>query len=315
MAKSMLAKVGTFEMVVKIYPLRQLLFCHLGALDVARVIDAARLQGAVGKKERERFLNPLRDLFTDAELLGLQEMMNDGAAITLWGSNLKRFLERTEDQSCYMDKHQSSAELNLAITAFPAHPFEANSSMRAKESWRFKSSLFREHTITLPGEWEPWAYAPPWLSTGSESYPSERLKLNTPDRASSLIEIPYDFALESRSYFSRMLIPSAGVLKVMQYGSGDPETHCPCHNHHMQYVNLQESGLVLHQSHSKCWSQDPLVADGSLPGSWPKGIFKLLYRQTKTIPENGFTFPRFRYDRYMMQIRADPPGQGIKSAP
>lgn len=142
-------------------------------------------------------------------------MINEGAAIMWWCSNLKRFLERTEGQSCPMDKHQRSAELDLAITAFPTHPLKTNSSISLKESWPFKSSSFKEHTVILPGQWGVWAYATPWLSTGSESYPSERSKLNILDSSSSLIEILYDFALESRSYFSRMLIPSAGVLTVM----------------------------------------------------------------------------------------------------
>jgi hypothetical protein len=97
----------------------------------------------VGKKEREKFLSPLRDLITEADLFDLQEMINEGAAITLWSSNLKRFLERMEDQSCYMGKHQSSAELNLAITAFPTHPTQSEFQHKAERQWVVQVQLIQ----------------------------------------------------------------------------------------------------------------------------------------------------------------------------
>jgi hypothetical protein len=300
MAKSIFVNVGPFEMIVNIYPVRQLLFRHLGALDVAKVICAARLEEAVGEKEKERFLNPLRDLFTDAELLEIQEVISEGAAITIWGCDLERLFERSGDESEYVDKQQSSVRLHLAITTFPAPPVRNTLGKSPKGGRQFKLSSFKKNSVTLPGKWEPWTYAPTCLS----SEPSERLKLNTPDISSTLIEIPYDFGIEIRSYFSRLLVPSAGILKVMHYGSEDPETRCPCHSHDLQYVNLHESPLVINQSLSNCWSQE-LGIDSTPPNPWPKGVFKLQCRQTETAFENVYTYPSFRYDRYMMPIRAD----------
>jgi hypothetical protein len=156
MAKSVFENGGPFEMVVNIYPVRQLLFRLLGALDVAKVIFAARLEEAVGEKEKERFLNPLRDLFTDAELLEIQEMMSEGAAITIWGCDLKRLFERSADESEYVDKQQSSVELHLAITVFPASPAQDTSGKSLGGGMQFKSGSFKKNSAMLLGKWEPW---------------------------------------------------------------------------------------------------------------------------------------------------------------
>jgi hypothetical protein len=53
MAESMLANAGIFEMVVYTCPIRQLFFCHLGALDEARVVFATKTIRSRGKERQK----------------------------------------------------------------------------------------------------------------------------------------------------------------------------------------------------------------------------------------------------------------------
>jgi hypothetical protein len=296
MANSVFMNVGPFQMIVNAYPIRKMLFRHLGALDVAKVICAAKLEEVVGEKEKEKFLNPLRDLFTDAELSDVRKMINEGAAITLWGSDLKRLFERVGDQSGYRDKHQSSVGLHLAITAFPVPRVKTASNKSLQRRRQSVSSSFKKHPISLPGLWQLWTY--------SAEDPSERSKSNTPDSSSTLTEIPYDFAIERNSYFSRMLLPSADILNLFRYGDEDPGTSCPCHSDDLQYVNLHQSPHLLKQPVRTCWSSEIGMTNGPFSSAWPARVFKLHFRQSKTTADS-WSFPQFRYDRYMMQIRTD----------
>jgi hypothetical protein len=55
--------------------LRQPLLEQLGAFEIALLLDAARLQGQLGDKESEEYINPIRDLFTDREIRQFQGLL------------------------------------------------------------------------------------------------------------------------------------------------------------------------------------------------------------------------------------------------
>lgn len=91
-----------FNKILPTYPIRKQPFHHLGAFDVSKFIYAAKVDDVVGNREKEYFLNPMRDLFTDSELRGLQGMISDELAIVVWGKNLKHLFDRVKDPMRYL---------------------------------------------------------------------------------------------------------------------------------------------------------------------------------------------------------------------
>ena len=90
---------GMFKELFNVYPIRQSLLTSLSAIDVASLLQVIGAEYDIGSHERAKYLNPMRDLFTDEELLKLQQDMAEmeDHHIVIWGTDLEEFLRRTPD--------------------------------------------------------------------------------------------------------------------------------------------------------------------------------------------------------------------------
>jgi hypothetical protein len=71
---------------------------QLGAFRIALLLDAARLQGQLGDKESEEYINPIRDLFTDREIRPFQGLLagTPDRHLVLYGLDLITLFARVQ---------------------------------------------------------------------------------------------------------------------------------------------------------------------------------------------------------------------------
>ena len=150
---------GMFETLFKVYPIRQSLLTSLSAIDVASLLQVIGGEHDIGPHERAKYLNPMRDLFTDEELLKLQQDMAEieDHHIVIWGTDLEEFLRRTPDTRAGPD----GKKLNLWMAQVSTKradwlDFEFN-----QELWPpygkidFARRAEQRPRIEIPGEWSP----------------------------------------------------------------------------------------------------------------------------------------------------------------
>ena len=146
-------------MVFRIYECRQSLHTGLCALDVARLLQAVDEEQLVGQRERTKYLNPMRDLFTDNELLQFQNdlaQMEDHRVV-IWGPDLAEFLRRVPDVNATPD----GKVLDLWMTEISTKSSECFTKEGFKEDFcandwirnDFVRDEKRGPRIEIPGEW------------------------------------------------------------------------------------------------------------------------------------------------------------------
>jgi hypothetical protein len=142
--------------------LRKCLFTHLGAFDVAKFVHATNIHSLLNSHEKQQFLNSLRDIFTDAELKAIREMVKSGDILAIWGYDLKRLFNRVR---C-VASHSSTDD-----------------SRRQTHVWMGGGSLI---PVSLPGEWST-----PNMQNNVR-YPLQH-KTNTLDPRLSVGQVDWEF--------------------------------------------------------------------------------------------------------------------------
>lgn len=215
-----------FNEIILTYPIRKQLFNHLSAFSVSKFIYAAKLDDVARDTEKEYFLNPLRDLFTDAELSDLQGIVSDELAIVVWGKDLKHLFDRVKDPMRY---GTDSRKLQVAIT--PMYSTGTTSSTDCE----------------LPGT---------WFSNPAKCFP--KIKTNTPDctaRLTHLCMTDYD---EGKALL--ILDPDyayADIVTFFDYRytrEGFTLTGAP-----LPYVSVRQQELRLRQCHPEVGSWTALM--------------------------------------------------------
>jgi hypothetical protein len=150
---------GMFEVLFKVYPIRQSLLTSLSAIDVASLLEVVGGEHDIGPHERAKYLNPMRDLFTDKELLKLQQDMAeiDDHHIVIWGTDLEEFLRRTPDTLARPDGKKLDLWMAQVSTKRADWlDFEFN-----QELWPpygkidFARRAEQRPRIEIPGKWSP----------------------------------------------------------------------------------------------------------------------------------------------------------------
>lgn len=143
----------------RIETFRQNLYANLGALDVARLLQAVDEEGLAGPRERAKYLNPMRDLFTDNELLKLQNNLAQAEdhCVVIWGPDLAKFLRRVPDANAtphrkildlwIMEVSRKSAEF-LKTAGFKGQLSEDQWGMAQPQRGNKRGPM-----IEIPGEW------------------------------------------------------------------------------------------------------------------------------------------------------------------
>lgn len=91
------------------YPIRKQIVQGLSAYDVAKLLHVLGDKLSVlgdklsdfGEEERAAYLNPLRDIFANDEMLDLKDKVGKGFEITLIGRDLRWWVERLQDVQGY----------------------------------------------------------------------------------------------------------------------------------------------------------------------------------------------------------------------
>lgn len=125
-----------FETLFASYPIRQSLLTNLSPIQVARLLRAIGEDHSVGPQERAKYLNPMRNLFTDKELLKMQHDLAKMVDhhIVIWGNDLEEFLRGVPENLDHPDRYVK--KLELWITQVSTQRAEA-----------------RQPNIEIPGEW------------------------------------------------------------------------------------------------------------------------------------------------------------------
>jgi hypothetical protein len=85
----------------------------LGAFDVAKLIYTTNTHCVLDGAEKRHFLNPLRDIFTDAELKHIREMVKNGDILAIWGYELRRLFNRVHRVASYASEQDSRTKTHL----------------------------------------------------------------------------------------------------------------------------------------------------------------------------------------------------------
>jgi hypothetical protein len=148
--------------ILRARSIRARIFAHLGAFDVAKFIHATKNHFLLDADEKQHFLNPLRDIFTDNELKYIREMIKNGDIIAIWGYELRRLFDRVHRVTSYASEEDSRTKTHL---------------------WMGGGSLI---PVTLPGNW-----ATPTVKNNVR-YPLQ-LKANTPDPLLLIGQVDWQF--------------------------------------------------------------------------------------------------------------------------
>jgi hypothetical protein len=145
--------------VFRIYQCRQSLYTDLCATEVARLLQAVNEGYITGPRERAKYLNPMRDLFTDSELL---QMQNDLAKmedhrVVIWGPDLAEFLQRVP----YAGVTPDGKRLELWITEVSTKSSNRFAEDGFERCFSAKDWVRNDHVkdgkygprIEIPGEW------------------------------------------------------------------------------------------------------------------------------------------------------------------
>lgn len=142
--------------------IRTAIFVHLGAFDVPKLIYTTNTHCVLDGAEKRHFLNPLRDIFTDAELKHIREMVKNGDILAIWGYELRRLFDRVHRVASYASEQDSRTKTHL---------------------WMGGGSLIPG---ILPGNW-----ITPSTKTHMR-YPLQ-LKKNTPNPLLSIRQVDWEF--------------------------------------------------------------------------------------------------------------------------
>src|SRR6266480_398898 len=142
-----------FLKIMRAYHIRQCIFLHLTATEVAKLIHSTNIGNLIGQQERSRVLNPMRNLFTDDELteIDLQLASDPDRHVLVVGRDLENLYARVENAN----KLDCGIPLLLSIVeATTCRVYYSNTSAvtgvdgsKPGSEWRVVS------TTNLPGEW------------------------------------------------------------------------------------------------------------------------------------------------------------------
>jgi hypothetical protein len=147
-----------FRTLFTLYPIRESLLGSLSAIDVARLLRALGEENVISGRDRARYLNPMRDLFNDKDLL---EMQQDLATmvdhhIVFWGFDLMEFLLGVPENL----GRPNGKKLDLWVTQVSTQPADwlANQDpeLGSDEPWFEPDTalwMSRRPKIIWPGEW------------------------------------------------------------------------------------------------------------------------------------------------------------------
>jgi hypothetical protein len=199
--------------ILRARPIRKRIFTHLGAFDVAKLIYASKIHCLLDANEIQQFLNPLRDIFTDAELKNIREMVRNGDILTIWGYDLRRLFDRVKRVASYTTKEDSSTRIHL---------------------WVGGGSLI---PVTIPGNW-----VTPRVQNNVR-YPLQ-IKTYTPDPTLSISQLDWEFVscdIEGNVEMG-VKVDLADLLGETMTGITRPRRNKPMI---MPYINLSRGEMQL----------------------------------------------------------------------
>ena len=145
-----------FTTLLTVYPIRESLLGSLSAIDVARLLRALGEEKEISGRVRARYLSPLRDLFTDQQLLKMQhDLANlEDHHIVFWGWDLIEFLQGVPENLHRPD----GRKLELWMTQVTTQRAHWMAKPEGSEGpwWITEDTalhLARRPKIDIPGEW------------------------------------------------------------------------------------------------------------------------------------------------------------------
>jgi hypothetical protein len=202
--------------ILRASSIRKRIFAHLGAFDVAKLIHATNIHSLLDAKEKQHFLNPLRDIFTDTELVVIRDMVKNGDILTIWGYELKRLFQRVRRVASYTSEDDSK---------------------RTSHLWMGGGSLI---PVSLPGEWDKSNIH------NNVRYPLQ-YKTNTPDSKLSIGQVDWEFvSCDIKSDVEMgVKVDLADLLDETMTGIFRPRRFKP---KNMPYINMSRGGKQLKYS-------------------------------------------------------------------
>ena len=141
-----------FLKIVHAYHIRQYIFPHLTATEVSRLIHATDIDRFIGRHERAKVLNPMRNLFTDYELdqISIHLAADASNHVIVVGRDLEDLYARVENP----EKLDSGIQLQISIVELKTHGVPYNSNSSTIVGGNLVSHGGRaESTTDLPGRW------------------------------------------------------------------------------------------------------------------------------------------------------------------
>jgi hypothetical protein len=143
-----------FTSLITSYAIRSVLFSHLTPYSIASILNILKLGDAACPEEKLRFLNPMRLLFTDHELIEVTQRIAKDHAIAIWGIDLEPMVKvlRNPESATAEDFRLWPRIPNLAIRQ------NLNFSrlmIKTKPLLLTEMNVPAENSFTLPGVWKP----------------------------------------------------------------------------------------------------------------------------------------------------------------
>jgi hypothetical protein len=142
-----------FNSLITSYAIRSGLFSHLTPYSIASILNIIKLGDVVGPEEKLRFLNPMRLLFTDHELIEVTQRIAKDHAIILWGNDLEPMMKvlSNPESATAEDFRLWPRILNLAIRRNLNY---SQLMIKAKQLLLIETNVPAEHAFTLPDVWK-----------------------------------------------------------------------------------------------------------------------------------------------------------------
>jgi hypothetical protein len=140
-----------FLKIVQAYHVRQYIFAHLTATEAARLVHATKIGNLIGRQERSRVLNPMRNLFTDDELDAIDSQLasNPDHHVIVIGRDLEDLYARVENAG----KLDSGIPLLLSIVETTIRGDSTLSTPGVGHLTGSEKELRAYPTTNLPGKW------------------------------------------------------------------------------------------------------------------------------------------------------------------